>query len=1383
MKKSLRIFFQRHLYKRAALTLAGPLVLLLAGLQSVQAQTTTFPRVESFKSGTANQFTLYGNATLTGTGATGADPQGDGYLRLTTADGFKAGTAIDESSFPAPQGFSISFDFFSYGGNGADGFSVYLINGATTAFRIGADGGSLGYAQRGATPGVSNGYIGIGIDEFGNYANPTEGRVGGTSFTADAVSIRGAGNGNTTTDYPFIAGSGTLPFSLDVATKRAQQGSADYRRAFIDFIPFTDAAGVNSYRATIRIQNGDNVTTALSNVVVPTPPPTLRIGFSGSTGGNTNVHEIRSLAVVKPTIANDDQFSTRYRQTVSYDVTSNDKAEGSSLDKTTVDLDPRTATIDRTLVVPGKGTFTVDATTGVVTFEPLSTFAGVVTIPYTIRDILNTLSNQANITVTVTGADLATSISGPTTANPGAKVTYTVSTSNIGLETALNVVPTLQLPAGLSGVTVSSGSYNAGSGLVTFGTTASLAANAAPISNSASFTAPTTGSVTGTAAFTKPPSVPDPNTTNDAASITTTISGIANVATACATPGKDGPGSSTTAPNTYFPGTASIGKTATTLTVGAGTGSTSPIVAGDLLLIMQMQGADINTNNNTAYGANDGSGAGNLAANYTAGIYEYAIAAAGTNVTYANGGTLKLVAGLANDYTNANFVASSTGNGASRYQIIRIPQYSSLTVAGTVTGAAWNGTTGGVLALDVAGVTNFGTNGTLSMSGKGFRGGGGVGYGGSNNAKSTDYRINSNTAQAHGAKGEGLVGTPRNVNDNGAVLDTNVEGYPAGSVGAGAPGNAGGGGTDQNPGNNNHNTGGGGGANGGAGGAGGGYSTTTSLGGIGGVAVSSASAGRLFLGGGGGAGSTSDATNPNLSSGANGGGIIILRTGSVNGTGSIVADGNAATSNAGGFGAGGGGAGGTVVINAQTAAGLSNLTVSAKGGNGGSSTYDVDNLSRGAGGGGGGGLVYANSALKNTSLVTKGAGGSTRAGGAAGAAGSPGNDGKSYQTSQTAAIPAGIAASTSCLPMLTAALSAIPNNVTRSGSGNAVNPVIYTLTVSNTGGAAQAVGATVTMDNSGPNGGASGLFTYQAGNTVVRITANGATNTLVFNQDYTLVTAKDGTPTFGGINLPAGATLTISYQAAIAAKAVDGVTYQSNAKLSYSDPTRTATTAQVSPNDNYADVAAGKVPGSNYAAASSDREDVTIVKALPVELTRFEVVAAGRDARLSWTTASEKNNAYFEVQRSLDGKQFETIGKRTGQGSTQARTDYAYLDAGAGRLLAGQPIYYRLRQVDYDGQEAFSPVRVVTFGQAASTAVALYPNPTAQHPTVTLDLTGLPTGDYQVQVLDLTGRLLQQQTLAGGQRHPLAVQPLPMGSYLVQVHGGAIHLNLKLVRD
>lgn len=167
----------------------------------------------------------------------------------------------------------------------------------------------------------------------------------------------------------------------------------------------------------------------------------------------------------------------------------------------------------------------------------------------------------------------------------------------------------------------------------------------------------------------------------------------------------------------------------------------------------------------------------------------------------------------------------------------------------------------------------------VDLRGKGFRPGAGRQLTGGSGGANTDYRSIS-TNGFNGSKGEGIAGTPKFVldylnpstisatNGNPPTAPTTItntdEGYPNGSYGRGAPGNAGGGSTDGRPSNNDENSGGGGGANGGDGGRGGrAWNSQVPSGGFGGKAFTTAlinNGERLFMGGGGGAGTTNNAT-------------------------------------------------------------------------------------------------------------------------------------------------------------------------------------------------------------------------------------------------------------------------------------------------------------------------------------------------------------------------------------------------------------------------------------------------------------------------------------------------------------------------------------------
>ena len=197
---------------------------------------------------------------------------------------------------------------------------------------------------------------------------------------------------------------------------------------------------------------------------------------------------------------------------------------------------------------------------------------------------------------------------------------------------------------------------------------------------------------------------------------------------------------------------------------------------------------------------------------------------------------------------------------------------------------------------------------------------------------------------------------------------------------------------------------------------------------------------------------------------------------------------------------------------------------------------------------------------------------------------------------------------------------------------------------------------------------------------------------------------------------------------------------------------------------------------------------VTIVigaKPLPVELKEFTATAVKNlDAALNWATASEKNNDHFDVERSFNGSDFAAIAQVKGNGTSTAQTDYALTDAGVGRKANGT-VYYRLNQVDFDGKSSYSPVRTVAFTSGATLAISLAPNPATS--STQLDLSGLPAGTYQVSVLDVTGRTVRHTTLAAGLGHELPLNGLANGTYVVRVNGTnngqTVNLAKRLVKE
>ncbi len=365
--------------------------------------------------------------------------------------------------------------------------------------------------------------------------------------------------------------------------------------------------------------------------------------------------------------------------------------------------------------------------------------------------------------------------------------------------------------------------------------------------------------------------------------------------------------------NTYYPGAASVFAGDTSIQVGTPRGG-APIAAGDTLLVIQIQGAEIDTGDAEAAGGAYGDGpgfndrSGNLASNFDAGRYEYVIATGPVSSGFVPIEGELPGSGLQFDYVARPAPAAAAG--VAGFQIIRVPVYQDLTVTGSgeINPESWDGASGGIVAFDVAGqLTN---DGLINVSGYGFRGGQFLFTVGGNAALTGKDR--------NGFKGEGIVGRPSMTYSTLRGAETNAAGYPTpgaqfiGEQGLGAPGNAGsaGGGAED--------AGGGGGGNGGFGGNGGrGIPDVTSRG-IGGASfadqVFSPTVNRLVMGGGGGGSNGNDAGwDIQLSSGQAGGGMVFARFKDYSGNGSFRANGDSPGTGAS-EGIGGGGAGGTIAI-------------------------------------------------------------------------------------------------------------------------------------------------------------------------------------------------------------------------------------------------------------------------------------------------------------------------------------------------------------------------------------------------------------------------------------------------------------------------------------
>ncbi|NJM94735.1 MAG: T9SS type A sorting domain-containing protein, partial [Cytophagales bacterium] len=178
---------------------------------------------------------------------------------------------------------------------------------------------------------------------------------------------------------------------------------------------------------------------------------------------------------------------------------------------------------------------------------------------------------------------------------------------------------------------------------------------------------------------------------------------------------------------------------------------------------------------------------------------------------------------------------------------------------------------------------------------------------------------------------------------------------------------------------------------------------------------------------------------------------------------------------------------------------------------------------------------------------------------------------------------------------------------------------------------------------------------------------------------------------------------------------------------------------------------------------------------LPVELQYFRAVAMSGSVKLTWATVSEQNNDYFEIQRAGSNLRFEAIGTVKGVGDRLGQSAYEFRDDAP---LIGTA-YYRLRQVDRDGQFEYSTVVKVVFEDLMASAeltFELSPNPTKKGEAFMLALSSNTAGPVSIIITDLRGQRIfiqkvEQEQLTQTQWLPEQMG-LSEGIYLIELMQG-----------
>ncbi len=248
--------------------------------------------------GTSNLSDCQGHTN--GTPPAGVTP---GWLQLTDVAQGRTGGMVFDRALPARAGLVVEFDQAQYGGSGADGIGFFLTDGSRVLSTLGSTGGGLGYAQDTMSPGVDGGYLGVGLDSWGNFVNNGAGKGAGCAVPSpipsatvrNTVALRGPGDGMF--GYCYLTSTATAPggpSTLPGQLRNATGPDAAVRNTRVTVSPDT----YPTVTVEIDFDNGrDSYQTVAVYTMADAVPPTYKFGFAGATGGITDVHLIRNVTI------------------------------------------------------------------------------------------------------------------------------------------------------------------------------------------------------------------------------------------------------------------------------------------------------------------------------------------------------------------------------------------------------------------------------------------------------------------------------------------------------------------------------------------------------------------------------------------------------------------------------------------------------------------------------------------------------------------------------------------------------------------------------------------------------------------------------------------------------------------------------------------------------------------------------------------------------------------------------------------------------------------------------------------------------------------------------------------------------------------------------
>mgnify|MGYP001207589395 CR=1 FL=1 len=212
------------------------------------------------------------------------------------------------------------------------------------------------------------------------------------------------------------------------------------------------------------------------------------------------------------------------------------------------------------------------------------------------------------------------------------------------------------------------------------------------------------------------------------------------------------------------------------------------------------------------------------------------------------------------------------------------------------------------------------------------------------------------------------------------------------------------------------------------------------------------------------------------------------------------------------------------------------------------------------------------------------------------------------------------------------------------------------------------------------------------------------------------------------------------------------------------------------------DAVNGTVANGNIGVANANYSFAPVSGiTLPVEFKSFFALKTNDDAKLSWNVSNDEKNAFFNVLRSLDGRNFKTIQRVEPLNNGRSENSYETSDLSLSKL-GTREVYYQIQQFDKDGQNIKSPVRMLSV-DGLGKSVTAFPNPARTTTKVVVDAPEAGKGSLIMR--DAAGRQVQvvnAQFNRGINQFEINVMSLTSGEYNIQVKGGGLNETIKVTK-